>query len=84
MEHAAALRAEIQAAGGVIGGPSAVRARNKTSLAQALARKQSGKGLAVDEATKAVLAEGYRSASAEFSKIVNIMLWRDSRFERVA
>jgi hypothetical protein len=38
----------------------------------------------VDEATKAVLAAGYRSASPEFREIVKITLSRDSRFERVA
>jgi len=83
MERAAALRAEIQAAGGAIRGSSDTRARNETSLVEALARALSGKPLSVDEATNAVLAAGYRSASPEFRKIVNITLSRSDRFEQV-
>ncbi len=84
MERAAALRAEIEAAGGAIRGSPGDRARNQMGLVAALAKTLSGKTLSVTAATKAVLAAGYRSASPEFRKIVNITLSRTSRFERVA
>lgn len=76
-------RAEIEAAGGVIHGSSSARTRNETSLVEALAKALVGKTLSVDEATQAVLAAGYRSASPEFRKIVNITLSRSGRFERI-
>ena len=66
------------------GDSSVTRARNETSLVEALVKALSGKTLSVDEATKAVLAAGYRSASPAFRRIVNITLSRNSRFERVA
>jgi len=45
MERAAALRAEIEAAGGAIRGSPGDRARNQTGLVAALAKALSGKTL---------------------------------------
>jgi len=61
----------------------AKRAQNKQSLADVLLQVLKGKnGVKVADATKLVLAEGYKSASKQFQTIVNQTLLRDKRFRK--
>jgi hypothetical protein len=61
------------------------RAKNKLSLADALAAVLKGKkAMGVAEATEAVLASGYKTTSAAFKSIVNQTLIKDKRFGSVS
>ncbi len=60
------------------------RAKNKISLADALAQFAKGKAkVSVGQAMEGVLAAGYKSKSKEFRKIVNKTLLEDKRFKNV-
>jgi uncharacterized coiled-coil protein SlyX len=61
------------------------RMKNKQSLADTLIKVLKGKGgLTVREAAEAVLASGYKSASKTFNLIVNQMLNKNPKFQKVA
>ena len=61
------------------------RAKNKLSLADALAGVLKGKkSMSVAEAAEAVLAGGYKTTSAAFKSIVNQTLIKDKRFKSVS
>ena len=61
------------------------RAKNKLSLADALAGVLKGKkSMSVAEAAEAVLASGYKTTSSAFKSIVNQTLIRDKRFKSVS
>lgn len=85
------LDREIAAAGGGSRGPGGPgerpartaggRARNATSLGDAIAAAMDGKGpMSVGDILDAVTAGGYRSTSANFRGIVNQTLIKDKRF----
>ncbi len=82
----AGLDRQIAAAGGGGGGGASPRtaggrARNPTSLGEAIAAVVGGKGaMTVGDIMDAVLAAGYRSTSANFRGIVNQTLIKDERF----
>lgn len=58
------------------------RAKNKVSLANALAEALKGKqSLSVAEATEAVLSAGYKTTSNAFRSIVNQTLSKNKRFK---
>ncbi|HPD17703.1 MAG TPA: hypothetical protein PLE19_22420 [Planctomycetota bacterium] len=58
--------------------------RRRTTLAASLAEVMAGKGaMSIDQATEALLASGYKSASKNPRHRVKVTLWEDERFERV-
>jgi len=60
------------------------RARNKISLADALAACLVGKAkVTIPEAIAGVLAAGYKSKAKTFRSVVNNMLLSDKRFKKV-
>ena len=80
---AATPKAEAQVAGKLV--KKGRRAKNKISLADALAEILKGKkATAVAEATEAVLASGYKTASGAFKSLVNQTLIKDKRFKSVS
>ncbi len=65
-------------------GPRRRRARNRISLADALAQFAKGKAkVTVGTAMEGVLAAGYRTKSKGFRKVVNKTLLEDNRFKNV-
>ena len=60
------------------------RAKNKQSLNETLAAVLKGKkAVSIGDATKLVLAAGYKSNSRQFQGIVNQTLLKDKRFKKV-
>ena len=61
------------------------RAKNKVSLADALALFMKGKKkVAIGEAMEGVVAAGYKSNARDFRGVVNNMLLTDKRFKKVS
>jgi chorismate mutase len=60
------------------------QARNKVSLADALAGFLKGKAkVTISEASEGVMAGGYKSNARDFRGVVNNMLLKDKRFKKV-
>lgn len=81
----AEVDAQIRAMGGISGGGGARgRARNTTSLVEALAKVLDGKVMAVTDAADAVQKAGYQTTSASFRTIVNQTLINSNKFKRAS
>jgi hypothetical protein len=85
------LRAQIEAEGGFVpseplpgGAPGRVRPVNTMSLANTIQKVLAGKTLSVDEVTRKVVEEGYKSSSSKLRVMVNLTLVKDPRFKRVS
>lgn len=83
-----ALAAEIEAAGGTIVGGRATfggrrRAKNTSTLVDALVGVLQGKTLSVTEVAEAVQKAGYVTTSPSFRTIVNQTLINSGKFKRV-
>src|SRR5262249_30260556 len=66
-----------------VGRPRSPRAKNKSSLATALASALNGKTMSVAEAAEAVRKAGYKSNSPNFRLMVNVALLKKELFKRV-
>lgn len=83
----AAIDAQIAAAGGVAGGGGAARtrARNSTTLVEAMSKTLSGKTMGVTELAEAVRKNGYQSNAANFRTMVNQALLKHRKlFKKVS
>jgi hypothetical protein len=83
-----ALDAQIAASGGTMNGSgkglgATTRARNKGSLADALAHMLKGKQMSVIDAAEAVRRAGYQTTSPNFRVMVNATLLNKKLFKRV-
>jgi hypothetical protein len=79
------LDAQIAALGGPAGraGGSRTRARNESSLSDALASTLKGKTMSVTDVARAVVDNGYRTTSPNFRTMVNAALLNKKMFKRV-